>query len=94
MTKVFNVRKEYQCLLKGVTHADGTCRVQTITEEQNKMYYRLIKSFQLMAVIGVLLNTSFNLSHEPIVCTPREAVASFFASGLEMLFIGNFCISK
>jgi carbamoyltransferase len=94
MTKVFNVRKEFQPLLKGVTHADGTCRVQTINEEQNKMYYQLIKAFKLKTKTGVLLNTSFNLSHEPIVCTPREAVASFFASGLDMLFIGNFCIHK
>ena len=94
MTKVFDVKPEYQSLLKGVTHADGTCRVQTVNEQQNKIYFELLQSFKQKTGTGVLLNTSFNLNHEPIVYSPRDAVASFYASGLDILFIGNFMITK
>jgi carbamoyltransferase len=94
MTKVFGVKPEYQDLLAGVTHVDGTCRVQTINEKQNPKYYHLIKTFKEKSGHGVLLNTSFNLSHEPIVCQPREAVASFFASGLDELYIESCIIKK
>ncbi len=94
MTKVFNVKPEYQDQMQGVTHYDGTCRVQTVNTEQNKLYYRLLSAVKNKTGSSVLLNTSFNLNHEPIVCTPRDAIASFFASGLDMLFIGNFCVLK
>jgi carbamoyltransferase len=94
MTKVFDVKPEYQSLLKGVTHADGTCRVQTVNEQQNKIYFELLQSFKQKIRTGALLNTSFNLNHEPIVYSPRDAVASFYASGLDILFIGNFIVTK
>jgi predicted NodU family carbamoyl transferase len=94
MTKVFFVKEKYCELLKGVTHADGTCRVQTVNKNQNKLYYNLLSAFKNKTGFGVLLNTSFNLSHEPIVNTSREAVASFYASGLDELFIGNCRLKK
>ncbi len=89
MTKVFYVKETYRTLLKGVTHADGTCRVQTVNPQQNLLYYNLLSEFKKLTGFGVLLNTSFNLSHEPIVHTPRQAVASFYASGIDELFIGK-----
>lgn len=94
MTKVFAIKPEYQQLLAGVTHVDGTCRVQTVSRAQNELYYNLLNEFKKQSGFGVLLNTSFNLNHEPIVNTPREAIASFFASGLDTLFVGNFKIDK
>jgi carbamoyltransferase len=94
MTKVFNVKPEYQLQMQGVTHYDGTCRVQTVNEEQNELYYQLLSAVKNQTGRSVLLNTSFNLSHEPIVCTPRDAIASFFASGLDLLFIGDYCVFK
>ncbi len=94
MTKVFKVKPEHQKLLEGVTHADGTCRVQTVNKEQNELYYNLLSAFKKQSGHGVLLNTSFNLNHEPIVNTPREAIASFYASGLDALIIGNCLIKK
>lgn len=94
MTKVFYVNEAYRKMLQGVTHADGTCRVQTVNEKQNPVYYQLLKSFKAKSGHGVLLNTSFNLSHEPIVCQPREAIASFFASGLDELYLGKAIIRK
>lgn len=94
MTKVFTVKNEYKKLLEGITHADGTCRVQTVTREQNALYYDLIIAFKKLSGFGVLLNTSFNLNHEPIVSTPREALASYSASGLDLLYIGNYMHCK
>ncbi len=94
MTKVFNVKSEYKQLLAGVTHVDGTCRVQTVNQKQNELYYDLLVEFKRLSGLGVLLNTSFNLNHEPIVNTPREAIASFYASGLDTLFLGSFKIDK
>ena len=94
MTKVFYVKEKYREQLKGVTHADGTCRVQTVNKNQNTLYYDLISAFKMKAGMGVLLNTSFNLNHEPIVNSPRNALASFFACGLDELFIGNCRIEK
>lgn len=94
MTKVFDVIDEHRELLKGVTHADGTCRAQTVNNNQNELYYNLLQQFKKHTGFGVLLNTSFNLSHEPIVNTPREAVAAFYASGMDELYIGNCLIKK
>lgn len=94
MTKVFNVKPNYRQLLAGVTHADGTCRVQTVTREQNLLFYDLLTAFKKLSGFGVLLNTSFNLNHEPIVCTPREAIASYYASGLDVLYLGNSMLIK
>lgn len=94
MTKVFNVKEEFKTSLAGVTHKDGTCRVQTVNADQNALYFELLSKFKRKTGIGALLNTSFNLNHEPIVNTPREAIASFFASGMDLLYIGNYCIKK
>jgi carbamoyltransferase len=94
MTKVFYVKPEYKQLLTGVTHVDGTCRVQTVNRKQNELYYDLLVEFKRLSGFGILLNTSFNLNHEPIVNTPREAIASFYASGLDTLFLGIFKIDK
>lgn len=94
MTKVFFVKEKYRKLLEGVTHFDGTCRVQTVNETQNPLYYDLLNTFKAKTGFGVLLNTSFNLSHEPIVNTPTEAVASFYASGLDVLYLSTCVIHK
>ena len=88
------VKPEYRVLLSGVTHEDGTCRVQTVNQDQNPIYYSLLRAFKSRTGLGVLLNTSFNLNHEPIVNSPREAVASFFASGMDSLYISKYCIKK
>lgn len=94
MTKVFTVPTAHRHTLSGVTHADNSCRVQTVNREQNARYYDLLSACHERLGHGVLLNTSFNLSHEPIVRTPREAIASFFASGLNALIIGNYLLKK
>lgn len=94
MTITYDVRKEMRAKIPAVTHVDGTARIQTVNASENALYYSLLKKLKEKTGHGVVLNTSFNLSHEPIVCTPRDAIASFYASGLDALVIGNFVIEK
>ena len=79
--------------IPGVTHVDGTARIQTVTEEFNPTYYRLIKEFGKLTGVPMLLNTSFNCQ-EPIVETPKDAVATFKKCGLDILVIGEYIIRK
>lgn len=94
MTVTYKTRQERLAQLTGVTHADGTCRIQTVNEKQNKLYYDLLRHLKAKTGSGVCLNTSFNLKYEPIVCTPQQALGTFFASGLDALIIGHFLIRK
>jgi carbamoyltransferase len=88
------VRADKRALIPAVTHADGTGRVQTVTRESNELYYELIRQFASLTGVPVLLNTSFNVRGEPIVCTPRDAVNCFLKTGLDYLVLGNMLASK
>ncbi len=80
--------------IPAVTHVDGSARLQTVREEDNPLFYKLLREFGRLTGIPVLLNTSFNLKGEPIVCTPRDAVETFLRSGLDYLIMGDFIIEK
>ncbi|MGK0184646.1 MAG: carbamoyltransferase [Verrucomicrobiales bacterium] len=77
-----------------IVHVDGTCRVQIVTPQMNPRYHALLQSFESITGIGCLLNTSFNIKGEPIVCTPHDAIRTFFATGLDALALGSFLIVK
>lgn len=94
MTLVFDVKDEQKSKIPAVVHADGSCRIQTVSQEDNPLFFQLITDFKKQSEVGLLLNTSFNLNHEPIVNTPREAIASFFASGIDVLYLGDYRIQK
>ena len=94
MEKVLHVIESKKKLIPAVTHEDGTGRVQTVSIESNHKFYKLIYSFYKLTNIPILMNTSFNLKGEPIVCSPEDAIRTFFSSGLDLLYIENFCISK
>jgi carbamoyltransferase len=94
MTVTYQTRKDKVTALKGVTHVDGSCRIQTVNQKQNKRYYDLLRHLKDKTGVGVCLNTSFNLKYEPIVCTPQQAIATFYASGLDALIIGDYLIRK
>jgi carbamoyltransferase len=94
MLKVCNVREEYQSKLPAITHVDGSARLQTVREETNPMYYRLIKAFGERSGIPVVLNTSFNIMGEPVVESPLQAIRCFFSTGLDVLVIGSFIVRK
>tara|TARA_R100000027_G_C2198806_1_gene79265 strand:+ start:298 stop:633 length:336 start_codon:yes stop_codon:yes gene_type:complete len=72
--------------LPAITHVDGTCRVQTVTEEQNKNYYDLINEFYKLSGVPVLFNTSFNLAGEPLVEDLKDAIHTLRSSKIEYLY--------
>lgn len=94
MTITTNVHPHIQPVIPAVTHTDGTARIQTVSKAQNPLYYSLLQHLKQHTGHGVVLNTSFNLSHEPIVATPRQALATFFSSGLDALLLGPFLVIK
>ncbi len=94
MLYVVDVREEKRDIIPAVTHVDGTGRLQTVREELNPRYYRLIETFGEATGIPVVLNTSFNLKGEPIVNTPQEAFQTFTKSGMDVLVLGECLIEK
>ena len=80
--------------IPAVVHVDGSCRVQSVKREANARYYDLLTEFEKLADVPVVMNTSFNLKGDPIVCTPKDAIQTFYASGLDDLVIGDFLLSK
>ncbi len=88
------VRPALRTVIPAVTHQDGTGRVQTVTEEVNGRYYRLIKAFAGLTGIPVVLNTSFNVRGEPIVCTPQDAIRTFVNTGIDVLVIGDYIVRE
>ena len=80
--------------LPAATHIDGTCRVQTVTKEQNIRYYKLIEEIGRQSKIPVVLNTSFNLKDQTITISPEQAIQRFINSDINYLVINNFLIKK
>lgn len=89
-----DVRDEFRDRLPSITHADGTARVQTVTPELNPRFHKLITRLGEHTEIPVVINTSFNIKGEPIVCTPADAVNCFLGTDIDYLVIGNFIASK
>lgn len=94
MLMVYPVRKEWQEKIPSVTHVDGSGRLQTIRRQQNELYYDLIKKFGALTGVPILINTSFNIRGEPIVCTPRDAYRCMMGTGIDYLVMGNFLIKR
>lgn len=76
------------------THVDGTSRVQTVSREQNPLVYKLLKEFEALSGVPVLINTSFNVRGEPMVCTPEDAVNCFLKTDIDYLAIGDYIVEK
>jgi carbamoyltransferase len=94
MILTFQVKPDKRANIPAVTHVDGSTRPQTVEEEGNPLYWRLIKCFAERTGVPAIMNTSFNLRGEPIVCTPTDAIRTFFSSGLDILVIDRFLIQK
>lgn len=88
------VRPEKREIIPAVTHVDGSARPQTVEEEINPLYYRLIDEFGKRTGVPVIMNTSFNLRGEAIVHTPTDALRTFFSSGMDALVLGSFLVEK
>jgi carbamoyltransferase len=94
MLFVYQVVPDKADRIPAVRHVDGTARVQTINRKQNPRYYDLVKAFEEKTGVPILVNTSFNTRGEPIVCTPRDAIESFWTSPLDALVIGSYLLEK
>jgi carbamoyltransferase len=94
MERVYKFRDEVKQLVPAVVHADGTGRLQTVERESNARFYDLIAEFNSITGVPIVLNTSFNLNKEPIVCTPVDAIRTFYSCGLDVLIMGDCLITK
>ena len=93
MMQVYPIREEKRSLIPAVTHVDGSGRLQTVNEEDNGRYYRLIRAFAARTGVPMVLNTSFN-ENEPIVCTPEQALDCFLRTRMDVLVLGDHLIRR
>jgi carbamoyltransferase len=93
MMKVFQVREDKHQKIPAVIHVDGSGRVQTVYQHTNPRYYCLIKAFEILTGIPIILNTSFN-ENEPIVCRPEEALDCFLRTKMDVLVLGNWVVER
>ena len=94
MLMVYPVRKELRKKIPSVTHVDGSGRLQTIRKNQNYLYYDVIKEFGKMSGIPILINTSFNIRGEPIVCKPYDAYKCMMGTGIDCSIMDKFLIKR
>jgi carbamoyltransferase len=93
MLLVAQVRPEKR-VIPSVTHVDGSARIQTVRREENALYYDLIAEFDRQCGVPVIINTSFNVRGEPIVCTPEDAYRCFMRTHMDHLVIDRFVLDK
>ncbi len=93
MLFVANVRQDRR-MISAVTHVDGSARLQTVSREQNSLFYDLIAEFDRQTGCPVIINTSFNIRGEPIVCTPEDAWRCFMRTEMDCLIMGGFIVEK
>ena len=93
MTITFDVRENWRDRIPAVVHVDGTARPQLVRSATNPLYHKLISAYHRLSGIPLVLNTSFNVHEEPIVCAPAEAIQAFLQKRIDALAIGEFWIS-
>ena len=94
MLMVYPVKEKWHKKIPAVTHVDGSGRLQTVRRFQNPLYYDLIKEFGKLSGIPILINTSFNIRGEPIVCNPKDAYLCMMGTGIDYVVMGNFLIKR
>ncbi|MBL4710596.1 MAG: hypothetical protein JKY48_19385, partial [Flavobacteriales bacterium] len=88
--RLYQVRSEFQ----SITHLDFSARVQTVSKDQNKVYWELLQEMKKQSGAGMLVNTSFNVRGEPIVNTPLDAYRCFMNTDMDILVMNNFIFIK
>jgi carbamoyltransferase len=94
LSTVGRVRPEHRDRFASAILAGDMVRVHAVDRDQNPLYWKLLHAAGKASGLPVLYNTSFNLFGEPLVCTPRDAVRSFYSSGIDAMFVGNFFLQK
>jgi carbamoyltransferase len=88
--KLYHVRSD----MPAITHIDFSARIQTVHKETNPVYHKLVQEFKRLTGYGVIVNTSFNVRGEPIICTPEDAYRCFMRTEMDFLVVGNFLFDK
>ena len=94
MEKVYPVRSDKRDVIPAVVHVDGTGRLHTVSQRTNPRFYDLISCFGDLTGVPVVLNTSFNLNGEPMVCSPTDAIRTFYSCGLDALVLDEYLVYK
>jgi len=94
MILTFRAREGKSKEILAVVHVDGTTMSQIVEKEIDPTYYRMIKSFEFLSRVSVVLNRSFNIRGEPIVCILMETIRDFYAGGMNVLAIGSYLLVK
>jgi carbamoyltransferase len=94
MIMTVDVRDKYRAELPAITHVNGSARVQTVSAEGNKDFHTLLRAVGKTTGREMVLNTSFNVKGQPIVNTPREAMETFLATGIDVLFLGDILVRR
>jgi carbamoyltransferase len=94
MLMVTQVRPAYRKLLPAITHVDGSARLQTVAKDEHPRFWTLLNEFGKVSGMPVVLNTSFNVRGQPIVCTPKEAIETFLFAKLDVLVMGNYLVVR
>jgi len=90
LKKLYTVRS----ILPAITHVDYSARIQTVHSDTNPRFHKLLQTFKQKSGFGMLVNTSFNVRDEPIVCTPEDAYHCFMATEMDMLVLCNIILFK
>ena len=94
MTMAYEVREEFRQELIAVINIDGSCRPQILDKNNNSKYAKLLNEIKILTGKGVILNTSFNIHGEPLVCSPKDAIKTFISTGIKYLIIGDFIVTQ
>ena len=94
MNVATSVREEYRCQLPGITHVDGTARIQAISIEAEPFMHKILMAVKRKTGFPIVINTSFNVNGEPIVESPFDAIETFLKTQIDVLVIGNYLVDK
>jgi carbamoyltransferase len=94
MQLVVPVREQHTARFPAITHVDGSARVQSVQESDNPRFWQLLQAFKSRTGTGMLVNTSFNVRGEPMVCSPQDAHRCYLSTDIDCLVMGNFLLSK
>lgn len=94
MTMLTTVREEYRSVVPAITHFDGTARVQTVHPDHNPAFYKLLTALKRRTGVPVVLNTSYNVNHQPIVCSEAEAIDTFIEMEIDALYIAGAKVTR
>jgi carbamoyltransferase len=93
MMQVYQIRADKRALIPAVCHVDGSGRLQSVMKHTNPRYHQLIRSFEVLSGVPMVLNTSFN-ENEPVVCQPAEALDCFLRTKMDLLVMGNWMVRR